>query len=621
VSLLTSARSGFLSGAILCWPLAAALARLSRPHVQGWSDLLLLGLYLLPIIAAAVAGLNLLGDILVRLLPAQRGTPGRAERLSARLGAAMAFAISLYLALVWGRSGLRLPGPPGLAAGLLIVVAAGLLIGWLVRGGALVVVASLGGRLEGAGKGGGSLLYLAVAAVVGAAAFSALVLARSRPPEPRPMPPIAAVRVPGRLIVIGVDGLEAMWLASRASRMDLPSLRAILDRGARCSLRLYESSVPPEVWTTLATGVTGDVHGVRSFEVYRLPGIRSPLLTGDGGMPARATLRSALRLLALVGPDSGGSLPLSSPLRRARAVWEVMAAAGSPAAVINWWATWPAQAEGAVAVSDRAFGALSALASGDKVDPARLEGLVHPQGLLKELIAAAAAWFEAIETRCAAALREGRGEGSAADASLRDAFRIDAYHLQVTDRILATRPVRSVFTYLPGQDIVLGRLLQPREVELALTGAAGGGLPAALRAVAAQEILLRELDRGLSVLLSRMGREDLLVLLADPGRFFRSENRKTARGLFVVFGDRVIRSGSVGEASEVDVAPTLQALGGLPRSTEQAGTVLPGLQEVVRGPLGQGSVPTFGDRPEALLAGGEGEEEVLDRLRSLGYIR
>src|SRR5207249_4297457 len=115
--------------------------------------------------------------------------------------------------------------------------------------------------------------------------------------------------------------------------------------------------LPPEVWTTLATGLPGEVHGVRSFEVRRIPGMSSPILDSEGGFRLTGTVEASLRLLAFLGPTVTVQ-PLNSGLRRSPAIWEVMNAAGRLAGVVNWWGTWPAQSEGGVTISDRAFGSL-----------------------------------------------------------------------------------------------------------------------------------------------------------------------------------------------------------------------------------------------------------------------
>jgi hypothetical protein len=304
-----------------------------------------------------------------------------------------------------------------------------------------------------------------------------------------------------------------------------------------------------------------------------------------------------------------------------------MAAGGIPAAVVNWWGTWPAPAEGVITVSDRALGAF--LRAGDKTDavgpPPAGAGLVHPPALLGELQASFASDIGAAMGRLRAA---SAGSGREAGGHLEAAFIIDAYHLGVAGRLLRDRPVRALFCYLPGQDIVLGSILEDRGGP----GLAGGprgprgraepaSLEAAREVLGAQEILLAELDRGLAGILADLREEDLFVILTDPGRYLRDERPSTARGALWILGGRAGEPGLAGEGAALDVAPSLLALAGLPVAGDLPGRILPGLERAAGRPVAVRSVPTFGDRTTmGLQEAGEGDEEILERLRSLGYI-
>jgi len=209
----------------------------------------------------------------------------------------------------------------------------------------------------------------------------------------------------------------------------------------------------------------------------------------------------------------------------------------------------------------------------------------------------------------------------AADApTLHEAFLIDAYQLAIADQVLRERSPRGLFVYLPGQDILLGSLLSGAAASVSAPRQEVARLGLALRMVPAQQILLEELDRGMTRLMSQLAPSDLIAVVIDPGRFFRGERGEAARGRMFLFGGIVSLSGPRGEISELDVAPTLLRLAGLPLSAELPGQPAPGLGQIVDGPMGTGMVATYGDRPEA-VSGTEGSEEVLKRLRSLGYIQ
>ncbi len=122
------------------------------------------------------------------------------------------------------------------------------------------------------------------------------------------------------LIVIGIDGGEWKVIHRLWGEGKLPHLKAIADRGVTATLRTaYNSS--PVIWTTVATGVAPDVHGITDFVV----------------------------------PTSRGYVPVSSAVRKVPALWNMLTRAGRRVAVLGWWASWPAEPVDGVVLSDRAL--------------------------------------------------------------------------------------------------------------------------------------------------------------------------------------------------------------------------------------------------------------------------
>jgi predicted AlkP superfamily phosphohydrolase/phosphomutase len=132
-------------------------------------------------------------------------------------------------------------------------------------------------------------------------------------------PPARAVRR-SPLIVIGVDGGEWKVIHRLWSEGKLPNLKALADRGVSATLRTaYNSS--PVIWTTIATGVVPEVHGITDFVV--------------------ATPQ--------------GDVPISSDVRKVPALWNMLSRTGRRVAVLGWWGSWPAEEVNGVVYSDRAL--------------------------------------------------------------------------------------------------------------------------------------------------------------------------------------------------------------------------------------------------------------------------
>jgi predicted AlkP superfamily phosphohydrolase/phosphomutase len=122
------------------------------------------------------------------------------------------------------------------------------------------------------------------------------------------------------LIVIGIDGGEWKVIRRLWAEGKLPHLKEIAGRGVAATLHTaYNSS--PVIWTTIATGVTPEVHGITDFVV----------------------------------PTARGDVPVSSTVRKVPALWNMATRAGRKVAVLGWWASWPAEKVDGVVLSDRAL--------------------------------------------------------------------------------------------------------------------------------------------------------------------------------------------------------------------------------------------------------------------------
>lgn len=121
------------------------------------------------------------------------------------------------------------------------------------------------------------------------------------------------------VILMGVDGaewtvIEALWKDGR-----LPNLHRLAGRGVTSHLETaYGKS--PVIWTTIATGLRPEDHGIEAFfeEV------------------------------------NGERIPVTSTTRRAPALWDMLTQRGRSVAVLGWWASWPAETVDGPVVSDRA---------------------------------------------------------------------------------------------------------------------------------------------------------------------------------------------------------------------------------------------------------------------------
>ena len=118
--------------------------------------------------------------------------------------------------------------------------------------------------------------------------------------------------VAGRVAIFAIDGADWELISELADDGRVPNIRALAQGGTTATLQGIQPTVSPLLWTTAATGVTPDRHGIIDFF------------------------------------EGGSKRPVQASSRRAPAIWEISEAFGRKAMVVNWWGAWPPRVTGAV---------------------------------------------------------------------------------------------------------------------------------------------------------------------------------------------------------------------------------------------------------------------------------
>ena len=579
VVLGTAAKAALVVGPLLGGLLAAVLAWSERP-LERWTDLPILWVYLLAPATFAVFALDVLIALAVGALAGRRGPrpvdPGSVASVAGLL------ALAYVLAVWWIRS-----GDGRVVEDLLFVLVALPVVVAIGRLAGLVSIAGLLGRTgdvpELRRRSRGALLAIAVMAAGIALGARAVLGFGGRPVGLVPFGPPARV---ASVLVIGIDGLEGALVAALDERGALPNLLGALERGATFPLHRIGSAEPAEVWTTIATGLPAEEHGVGGAGVDTLPGVRTTL---RGALP----LWTAWRLLL-----PARTVPASGSVRRAPALWEI-ASEHAGTAVVGWWATWP------VPVDERPHGESRArYVVSDRVLPKLLAELPADRDTLP------AALRDRLASRFAGEIERLRLDFSSRFAGVPpgfqewawDSYLIDSFATDRLRDLLSDDQVGVGFVYLPGLDILRHRLAGvPRS-------AGDLGVFEVLRVL---ELYVAALDERLAPLLA--SDRSHTVVVADRGRTGETEGFVAVRGAAAEIA-------CVGPAvGPLDLAPLILDLMGFPASAEMPGRTPSACLASTNGPPGQ--VATYGRLPRGDRGMSVDDPEILERLRSLGYLR
>jgi len=324
-----------------------------------------------------------------------------------------------------------------------------------------------------------------------------------------------------------------------------------------------------------------EAHGVRSAGATRLPGVAAPIAVRSSPAPVDAAIRFLL---------PARTVPASGAGRRVRALWE-MAGLTRPAAVVGWWASWPAvgtegDPKAGYVVSDRVLAKLLSEAVEDRdTAPASLFSR-----LAQDFPSQRAAWRSAFDARFADLPEEAR-------ALAWESFLIDTFAWRTTLRLLQDPEVATAFTYLPGLDILRTRL---------------GGSGAAPDAI---DGYVRWLDGSIVAELAARG-DDIIMIVADAGRSAGPDEE----GFVAVVGGGAVPLCVGPPIGDRDVAPIALRVAGLPVSREMTGAAPDACFEGAA-PAPQ-ALATWGRRGRpAEASSSDYDPEMVLRLKSLGYLR
>ena len=459
---------------------------------------------------------------------------------------------------------------------------------------------------------------------VAAAGLAALLAACRREAAPAPAASAAISRTPappavpsdgqdvasrtkrareGRAPVIwlGLDGLDFELVDRLAAEGKMPNWKRLEAEGYTARLTSYLPILSPIVWTTVATGLTPDLHRVLDFQE--------------------------------VDPATGQKVPISGRSRAVPAIWNVASANGLSVGVVGWWASHPAEEVHGFFVSDHASAILfeglpqQGVAYPESLAPG-VERLMETDGRVadQELTAYVSLPVEAIARE--RQTREAIQNPVAALARTVGATRLVS-HLarELYDRNLPDLTM----VYFEGTDVI-GHLFAA-DVAPKMPCTSDEDFQRYGHAV---ETYFALVDRVLGQWMRR-AQEDGATLLVNSDHGFRwgadrscekgSRDPATAGwwhrldGVFAAWGERVRPSRERGHQTVYDVDPTVSALLGLPVDVRARGEIIraafPSLAPPRRADLAK-TVPVR--RLEAAKLSETDASDYAKKLKALGYL-
>ncbi len=413
---------------------------------------------------------------------------------------------------------------------------------------------------------------------------------------------VHSARRPARVVMLGFDGMDPQTIDLLMSEGKLPNFARMRREGAYGPLQSTPPLLSPVIWTTLATGKTPDQHGIGHFTA--------------------------------VNQTTGEQLPVTSHMRKVKALWDIFSDVGRRVAVVGWWATWPAERVNGDVVSDHTCYHFLFRQGQDPSKDAG--GITYPPELfdrIKPLVRRptditpqeASRFIDVTPQELERPFEfddpVGHFKWALATA---DSYRRIGLQLWKQER------PDVMFVYIEATDSVshlFGHLFRAQ-------GLSGELLTQQKKFGRVVEQMYIYADQILGEYMNALGRDGALVVMSDHGfvlgelqddpsktRDMRrvSERFHREHGILYLYGHHVKR-GRLDDAKILDVAPTVLALAGVPAAQDMPGRVLvEGL--TVRAPRPR--VASYETGTLARAAAPQDDKvnpEIMERLRSLGYL-
>ena len=127
-------------------------------------------------------------------------------------------------------------------------------------------------------------------------------------------------RLAKKVLIIGWDAADWKIINPLLDAGLMPSLESLINKGVMGDLATLDPVLSPILWTSIATGKTGDKHGILNFV--------EPV------------------------PDQIELRPVTSTSRKCKALWNILSQNNLKSNIIGWWPSNPAEPINGVMVSN-----------------------------------------------------------------------------------------------------------------------------------------------------------------------------------------------------------------------------------------------------------------------------
>ncbi|MFC4722344.1 alkaline phosphatase family protein [Geojedonia litorea] len=152
-----------------------------------------------------------------------------------------------------------------------------------------------------------------------------------------------------KVLLIGWDAADWKLIWPLINKGHMPALKKLISRGVYGNMATMDPPYSPMLWSSVATGMTPDKHGVLGF--------------------------------IEVMPNLKGIRPVTVESRKVKAIWNILHNQGYKSNMVGWWPSFPAEPINGTIVSDK----FQKVKINPKEKSPIINGTIHPESLTKEI--------------------------------------------------------------------------------------------------------------------------------------------------------------------------------------------------------------------------------------------
>ncbi|MFC1853234.1 alkaline phosphatase family protein [candidate division CSSED10-310 bacterium] len=152
-----------------------------------------------------------------------------------------------------------------------------------------------------------------------------------------------------RMLLFGVDGATWHFLIPFMKIGRCPSMSRLFKTGVSGELSSILPTLSPVIWTSIATGMLPEKHGILHFSRLHIPLIGT--LPAKLRWPEHTLLPQLVRLLRKNNIITAELY--TSQMRKVPTFYEILSHWGDRVGVVNWWCSWPVTPQNGFIISDR----------------------------------------------------------------------------------------------------------------------------------------------------------------------------------------------------------------------------------------------------------------------------